>query len=569
LQATEQTRLSWPPFQAAREWPRPTAAAWPQTVLDRLLPASATAFIFVAVLAVTALNEQPIPVSHVGPVAQYIRTPLPLAAALVATWALYRPRLAYLAVLLLTPVWNAAQMEWWVGPVQIILQTIFAAALIAGCVIEGRTRSRGGPIANPLWLDGGLVPTAPVAGASSLARVRSWAAAFESRRFAELAVVGFIGLAAVSTLASPRLTDSATVLLHGILEPLAMGAVLVWLRPSRRELVLVGAALGGSIALGSLLNFLQTVPLAGSLAGMQAQRALFAHTTFYNVGLFGVIIAMVVPLLMGAIAARRALRLSTPAVGALGILLGLTLAGLFFSFSKSAWLATSLGSVILLLLLLETWRRRLATIAAVAVVSAVFVPSPAFVLQVAPPANAAYRTLAVSLVGKDRFDSWNPTTYAGRGSMGERFYAVDGGVAMALDHPFLGVGLDQFASYYQRGNYQPSAAQDALDHAHSVFPEVAAELGLPALALLATALAAAMWALWRIYRAARDGLTRILAATLLASIAAWIVAATAFGCDIYRAQRDMSSDVVAFAVILAMALALARLIRAPGGSRTA
>jgi O-antigen ligase len=536
-------------------------AAWQQTVLDQLLKASATAFVFVAVLVVAALNEHPIPVAQVGPAAQYIRTPLPIAAAFVATWAIYRPRLAYLAVLLLTPVWNAAQMEWQVGPVQIVLQTIFAAALIAGCVIESRARTRTRPIANPLWLDDQVARNAPAESLSLLARVRGRAAAFESRGFVELAVVGFIGLAVLSTLASPRITDSATVLLHGILEPLAMGAVLVWLRPSRRELVMVGAALGASIALGSLLNFLQTVPQAGSLAGMQAQRAWFAHTTFYNVGLFGVIIAMVVPLLMGAIAARRALRLSRAAVGLLGVLLGLTLAGLFFSFSKSAWLATSLGTVVLLLLLLPTWRRRLAMIVAVAVVSATFIPWPGFILQIAPPANAAYRTVAVSLVGEARFDSWNPATYAGRGSMGERFYALDGGVLMALDHPLLGVGLDQFGSYYRTGSYRSAAALNALDHAHSVFPEVAAELGLPAMVLLAIALAAALWAMWRTYRAARDQLTRILAATLFASLAAWVIAATAFGCDIYRAERDMSSDVVAFAVILGMALALARLSR--------
>ncbi|MGD0247695.1 MAG: O-antigen ligase family protein, partial [Candidatus Limnocylindrales bacterium] len=545
MQATEQTRLSQPPLRAAREWPRPAAAAWQQTVLDQLLKASVTAFVFVAVLVVTALNEHPIPVSHVGLVAQFIRTPLPLAAACVVTWAIYRPWPAYLAVLLLTPVWNAAQMEWQVGPVQVILQTVFAAALIAGCVIESRARSRTRPIANPLWLDDRVARSAPAESLSLLARIGRRAAAFEGRRFAELALVGFVGLAVLSTLASPDVTNSATVLLHGILEPVAMGAVLVWLRPSRRDLVMVGAALGVSIALGSLLNFLQTVPEYGSLAGMQAARLLFAHTTFFNVGLFGVIIAMVVPLLVGAIAARRALGLSPRAVYFLLVLLGLTLAGLFFSFSKSAWLATSIGTAILLLLLVPTWRRRLAMIAAVAVVSATFIPWPAFVLQVAPPLNSAYRTVAVSLVGEARFDSWNPTTLAGRGSMSERFYAVDGGVRMAFDHSLLGVGLDEFGTYYSAMGYRPAAARDALDHAHSVFPEVAAELGLPAMVLLAIAIAAALWAMWRTYRAARDQLTRILAATLFASLAAWTIAATAFGCDIYRGVRDMSSDVVA------------------------
>jgi O-antigen ligase len=561
LDITEQTRLPQPAIRAAEGWRRPAWTTWQQPVLDQLVRAAATVFILVAVLVITALNEHPIDISApVGPAAQFARAMVPLGAALVATWAIYRPWPAYLAVLALTPAWDAAQMAWQVGPVQVILQTIFAVALIAGCIMRARARRS----ANPLWLDDpSTAQVAPLA--SGIAGFRLWAGRFEGRIFAQMAMVGFVALAILSTLASPNITNSATVLLHGILEPVVMGAVLVWLRPSRRELVLVAVAMGASIALGSLLNIFQTLPLYKTLSGMQAQRLYFAHTTYFNVGLFGVIVAMVVPLLLGILAARRSLRLPPLVVGLVLVLLGLTLTGLFLSFSKSAWLATSVGTAMLLLLLVKSWRRRLAMAAAVAIVSAAFIPWPALVLQVVPPVNNAYRTVAVSVAGEARFDSWNPTTYAGRGSLSERFYAVEGGVAMALDRSILGVGLNEFGIYYWR-DYKPADAKNALDHAHSLFPEVGAELGLPAAILLGLAFMAALWAMWRTYRAARDQLTRTLAATFFAGLACWIIAATAFGCDIYRAVRDQSSDVIALAVIMGMALALARLARVERGS---
>jgi O-antigen ligase len=524
--------------------------------VDQLVRAAGTAFILVAILVITALNEHSLGITApVGLAAQLSRAIVPLGVALIATWAMYRPWPAYLAVLVLTPVWNSAQMQWQVGPVQVIIQTIFAGALVAGCVMRARSRRS----VNPLWQDD-LSPAMIETRSTGAVGFRLWAGRFEAHLFAQVAVAGFICLAILSTLASPNVANSATILLHGILEPLVMGVVLVWLRPSRRGLVLVALALGGSIALGSLLNMLQTFPYYKTLGALQAQRLFFAHTTYFNVGLFGVIVAMVVPLLVGVLAARHSLRLGRWTVSLVVAMLGLTLAGLFFSFSKSAWLATSVGGSILLLLLVKSWRRRLAMAAAVAVISAVLVPWPALVLQVVPPLNNAYRTAAVSLVGKDRFDSWNPTTYAGRGSLAERYYAVEGGIEMALDHPVIGVGLNEFAAYYWN-DYRPAGALDALDHAHSLFPEVAAELGLPAVMLLGIAFMAALWAMWRTYRAARDQFTRTLAATLFAGLAGWIIAATAFGCDIYRTLRDQSSDVIAVAVIMAMVLALVRLTR--------
>ena len=106
-----------------------------------------------------------------------------------------------------------------------------------------------------------------------------------------------------------------------------------------------------------------------------------------------------------------------------------------------------------------------------------------------------------------------------------------------------------------------SAAQDVLDHAHSFFPEIAAELGIAAAALVFVIYAGALWAMLRVYRTARDQLTRVMSAGLAAAIVGWLVVATAFGCDIYRPTRELSSDVVASVVILGAAIALARLVQ--------
>jgi O-antigen ligase len=554
LEVTEHTRLARPVLGAPPEWSRPTVAGLRDRVSELLLPSATLGIVFVAVLVAASLNQHPFTDIRLGLPAQALRSIVPLLAASVATLAIRRPWPAFLAVVALTPAWNATQTQFQVGPIQVILQTIFVAALIAGCVFSSKSRRR---VNAPMTPNGQASGSLGVEARSSL---RGLTARYTSHRFAQVAVAGFVGLAVLSTIASRDVVASSSVLLHGIVEPIALAAILVWLRPSRRDLVIVSAALGASIALGSLMSIVQMLPDHLSLGSMQAHRLKFSRLPYFNVGLFGVIVAMVVPLLIGALATRRSLRFSRAVTIVLAAALLLTLSGLFFSFSKSAWLATASGAGIVVLLLAPTWRRRLAMMLATAAVSAALVPWPALVLQMAPPADATYRTAMVSLVGQARFDSWNPATTAGRGSLSERFYAVDGGIRMAIDHPVLGVGLNQYRTYYISFGYRSEVAKVRSDHAHSLFPEVAAELGYPAMVLLAIAFSAALWAMWRAYRAAADRLTRTLAATLFASLGAWLMAATAFGCDIYRPGRALASDVMAAAIVMAMAISLARLL---------
>jgi O-antigen ligase len=503
---------------------------------------SAALAILAVVFELTGRNEHPLTIMRPGFVPTFVSIAVPIAAAFVAAYALFRPWQALVIVLALSPFWNAAYVWWQVGPVQVILQTVFVGALALGTAINQPDRG------SYLW------------SASDL-RAVGRPKGFEAFRLAEVAVAGFIGIAVLSTLASSNVTLSATVLLHGILEPISLAAILVLLRPSRRDLMMILVALGIAAGLAAAQNIAQAVPAFNSLASLQAHRLQFAFASFYNVGIFAAIVAMIMPLLVAALAARRAMSLPQWATGLLIASLAVGLVGLFFSLSKSAWLATGGGTVLLLFLVVQSWRRRLALALAAAAVSSMFIPWPAFFLQVAPTVNSGYRAVMVTLVGESRFDSWNPATLAGHGSMVERFYAVDGGVRMALANPVLGVGLDQFGPNYFKPAYRPAQALDTLDHAHSLFPEIAAELGIAAAALLLVIFAATLWSILRVYRASRDQLTRILSAGLIASIVAWLVVGTIYGCDIYRPDRALSSDVVISSVVLGAAIALVRLVR--------
>jgi O-antigen ligase len=560
LNAKELRRLRQP-FATAPVWREARRGrSLPQGVADLIIPAAATLLLFVCALVLTAMNEHAVLRVHPSPTAMFVRSLVPLAVAIVVVLAVYRPWPAFVAVVGLTPVWNSAMVEIQVGEVQIVLQTIFVAALLAGCYLEWR-RSRGRNA--PAGYVDSLAQPLPVAQDLSrpveTARPGRHYLAF---RFAEVAAVMFLILAVASTLVSPDIANSATGLLHGIAEPIAMGAILVWLKPSPRGIVLVAAALVFSIAIGSLIDVLQAVKAYGTITQIVNHRLYFTEVTYDNVGLFGVIVATILPLVAAILLIRRELGIPRWGVALLGVAGALSLTGLFFSISKSAWLASAIGLTLLLLLLMHSWWKRLATSLAVIALSAVFIPWPAFLLQAVPPADSAYRSAVIAMVGESRFDSWNPTTLSGHGSMAERFYAIEGGVHMAVDHPVLGVGLNEFHTYYMDLGYRPAGALDNLDHAHSVFPEVAAELGFPALAMLLVIFGAALFAMWRVYRMALDTVTRTLAAMLMASITAWAIAATAYGADIYRAFRDQASDIVALAVVIGLAIALARWIRA-------
>ncbi len=473
---------------------------------------------------------------------------VPVVAAAFVALAIFRPWPAFLGILILTPVWDSAQVSWYILGTQILLQTVFAVALLLGCLLSGRRRTA--ELAQP------ETEVAVPAGIG-----RRIIAALTAGRIAAAALVVFLILAFASTFRSVDVDQSGIVLLHGLLEPIAMGLVLVALRPNRIDLALAAIALGVSAAVGCLINIVQFVPGATSLAALQTNRFDFSLLTYSNVGLLGEILSMSVPLLLGTLLARRSLRLSAVTVALLVVALGVSGIGLFLTFSKSAWLATSLVSVLLLLLAARGWKSRTAIVLTAGLVSTVVVPWPALALQGVPQLNDAYRNVMVRIMGESRFDSWNPATVAGQGSVAFRVRAAESGYYMAKDHPWLGVGLMQYHYYYVRG-YAVRPINTPIDHAHSLWPELAAELGFPAMFMVAVIYLAALLSLWRVYRNPPDSGTRLLAAAFAAALIGWIIVATAFGTDIYRPVRNMSSELIMMGVVTAAAFALARYARA-------
>jgi len=120
----------------------------------------------------------------------------------------------------------------------VILQTVFVSVLAVGCFRARRPRPAD-VAEQTISVEPGL-DSRTYSGVAAVAR---WAAGFEAYRFAEVAALGVLGIAVLSTLASPNVTLSSTVLLHGILEPVALGAILVALRPTRRDLVTLAIVL--------------------------------------------------------------------------------------------------------------------------------------------------------------------------------------------------------------------------------------------------------------------------------------------------------------------------------------
>ena len=504
-----------------------------------LARAAAAGTAFLCVFGIAAIWQHAPYDIEAGPVARVVAGVAPLLMASVAAAAVLRPWPAFPAVLFLTPVFDVPQVSWQVGPVQVISQTIFLVVLGAGVALRPRT-------SRPQ-----LAPA-------------DWPARFRPRRtpdhVAGAAIVAFLAAAGLSTLLSPDRGTSATIFLHGILEPAAMALILLALRPTRRELSILLIALGVSVAVGGFLNMAQSIPAMKTLAVMQENRLYFSRITYFNVGLFGEMLAMALPLLIVALLARRRLGFGRAVVAMIEAAIVISLLSLFLTFSKSAYLATFGGCLVLVLLVVQTWRRRVAIAVATCLASALVIPWPAVILQVAPPLQQAYRDAMVSFVGESRYDSWDPSTLSGQGSLLERWYATRAGLEMAVDHPLLGVGLDQFKGQYI-GHYRPSEAKDDLDWAHSMYPEAAAELGIPALVLELIVYGAALLAMWRVYRAPPDQLARLLAAGLLAAMVSWQVVGLAFAGDMYRPWRNMASDYVMMMVVVAASFALYRITR--------
>ena len=97
---------------------------------------------------------------------------------------------------------------------------------------------------------------------------------------------------------------------------------------------------------------------------------------------------------------------------------------------------------------------------------------------------------------------------------------LDAGTGMVRDHPLTGVGPTMVQHVYPQ--YRPPYAVQPLNpHLHNVPMQIAAERGLPALAIWTWFIVVLVVSLTRLFRAGREPL---LAATALAATAAMLAA---------------------------------------------
>ena len=175
-----------------------------------------------------------------------------------------------------------------------------------------------------------------------------------------------------------------------------------------------------------------------------------------------------------------------------GLMLPALVAALVVTLTRSAWLG-AIAAVGLLVVLRD---RRLL----------LFAPVAAVVLYLVAPAAVTDRALSI-------FDPSNPTNR-------DRVAMLTVGAGMVRDHPLTGVGPEMVFTRY--AEYRPAdAVNDVNAHLHNVPVQIAAERGLPALALWGWFVIAVVLDLARRFRRPE---TRTLAAAGLAAVAAMLVA---------------------------------------------
>jgi O-antigen ligase len=202
------------------------------------------------------------------------------------------------------------------------------------------------------------------------------------------------------------------------------------------------------------------------------------------------------------------------------------LAALVLTFTRSAWV----GACAALSLLAILRDRRLFALAPVAV--ALFIA-----LAPAPITERVY----------SMFDLKDPTNR-------DRVAMMRAGVRMIQDHPLTGVGPDQVKVVYEQ--YRDAGAVEPLNvHLHNVPLQIAAERGLPALALWAWFIGSLMVALWRLLSTTRHP---SLAAAALAAVVSMLAA------GMFEYNFGDSEFLMLFLVLVTLPFAAAR---EPGAER--
>jgi O-antigen ligase len=199
--------------------------------------------------------------------------------------------------------------------------------------------------------------------------------------------------------------------------------------------------------------------------------------------------------------------------GLLMLVIAAAVGRLLFRSEERTWPALVLPA---LLVALATTFTRSAWIGACAAVALLFVLKDFRLLAVLPIVAALFIALAPPRVS-DRlysiFDMNDPTNR-------DRFAMMRAGAQMVGDHPVIGVGPDAVRLVYAQYR-DPRAVELVTPHLHNVPLQIAAERGLPALAVWIWFV---VWLTVDLFRQFRRSAYPALAATGLAAVAAMLAA---------------------------------------------
>jgi O-antigen ligase len=130
----------------------------------------------------------------------------------------------------------------------------------------------------------------------------------------------------------------------------------------------------------------------------------------------------------------------------------------------------------------------------------------------------------------------------------DRFAMIEVGALMVRDHPLTGVGPNMVPQVYEQ--YRPDyAVNETNPHLHNVPLQIAAERGLPALAVWIWFIGATVAALFRLFRQQQE---RVLAAAALASVVAMLAA------GLFEYNFGDSEFLMLFLVLITLPFAAAR-----------
>lgn len=423
-----------------------------------------------------------------------------------------------LLLLCATPIVDVARAQVWIGPWQVLPISLLILSLAVGAAVNARSRPTTSERRPGMW---------------------TW-----------LLLACAAALAVAATLAAPWSEGALNITVHGVLEPMAVFAIVLALRPTTERALQAVLAVAVGVAIATLINLAWLVLLVGP-RGLYEQRMLLARLTYFNVGIYADMLVVAIPAATAAIFLRARLIRPRLVVSAAILAIGLMVVALFFTYTKSAWLSAALVAALLIVLLVDGWRRRIPMLAAVAVMLALVVPYPLPLLRgVAPDVANAYQGFLVALQGEARVESWDPDTYEGSGSVSIRLEAIGAAAELTADAPLLGVGPGGFQQAFAR--IRPHASVPELQSAHNLLPNLAAEFGLPFALLVSVAL---LWTIGRILLLGRtdEPLAHVVGTVLGVSLIGFLAMATLFGVDLYRTYRTMNLDVVTVAALAGLA----------------